>query len=140
MNNSEPTARFTYLGMEMVILGSVLLFVVSFHFPILRRQWRALLLTTLLVTLYGSALDAWAIQNDWGWFNPALTSGIWFGTLLLEELIFWLGTGFVTAAMTLVMAEGVERRIAWWALLVAFAFPSWLWLNHDETIFSGVRE
>lgn len=25
-------------------------------------------------------------------------------------------------------------------LLVTFAFPSWLWLNHDETMFSGVRE
>lgn len=106
---------------------------------ILLRQRRALLLGTALIVVYGSALDAWAIRNGWGWFNPALTSGIWFGSLLLEEAIFWIGTAFVTVAAALVMAEAVDRGIPWWALPIAFMFPSWLWLNTPENIFAEAR-
>ena len=127
-------ARLTYLEMEVAIIGSALIFVVLFHFPILWRQWRALALATALVVVYGAALDAWAIANGWGWFNPALTSGIWFGSLLLEELVFWLGTAFVTVAAALVMAEAIDRGVPWWVLPLALVFPSWVWLNASENI------
>ena len=131
--------RFTYLEMETAIIGSALVFVVLFHLPILRRQWRALLLATALIVVYGSALDAWAIRSGWGWFNPAFTSGIWFGTLLLEELIFWIGTAIVTVAAALVMAEATDRGIPWWALPIAFAFPSWVWMKAPENLFAAAR-
>lgn len=121
--------RWTYLATEVVIIGGALVFIVAFHFPVLWRQGRALALTTVLVTLYGAVLDALAIANGWGWFNPALTSGIWFGSLLFEELIFWVGTAFVTGAAALVMAAAVDHGIPWWALPWALFFPSWLWLN-----------
>lgn len=129
MLDPSGLGRWTYLATEVAMIGGVLVFIVAFHFPVLWRQWRALLLTTALVAIYGSALDAWAIRKGWGWFNPALTSGIWFGSLLFEELIFWLGTAFVTVSAALVMAEAMDRGIPWWALPLALAFPSWLWLN-----------
>lgn len=132
-------ARLTYLEMEVVIIGSAFAFVVLFHLPVLWRHWRVLLLATALIVTYGSALDAWAIRSGWGWFNPALTSGIWFGSLLLEELIFWIGTAFATVAAALVMAAAADRGIPWWALPIALLFPSWLWLNTPENIFAEAR-
>ncbi len=133
-------ALFSYLEMEVALIGGALVFVVLFHLPILWRQWRALLLATALIAMYGSALDAWAIRNRWGWFNPALTSGIWFGSLLLEELIFWVGTAFVTVAAALVMAEAIDHGVPWWALAVALMFPSWLWLNTPGSILAGANK
>ncbi len=132
--------RFSYLEMEVALIGGAFVFVVLFHFPILWRQWRALASATVFVVIYGSALDAWAIRNGWGWFNPALTSGIWFGSLLFEELIFWLGTAFVTVAAALVMAEAIDHGVPWWALAIALMFPSWLWLNTPESILAGANK
>ncbi len=122
-----------YLATEVVIIGSALVFIVALHLPVLRRQGRALALTTIPVTFNGGTLDAWPIANGRGCFSPALTSGIWLGSLLFEELTFWAGTAFVTAAATLVMAEALDRGIPWRALPLAIAFPSWLWLNVPGT-------
>ncbi len=124
--------RFTYLAMEAAVIGSALGFFLVFHTPILWRQWRALGLGTVLIAIYGSALDAWAVRSGWGWFNPDLTSGIWLGTLLLEEIVFWIGTAFVTAMAALVMAEAADRGVPWWALPVALVFPLWLWGNIEN--------
>lgn len=140
MVNWNWLARFTYLEMQVAIIGGAFVFVVLFHLPVLWRQWRTLLLATALIVLYGTALDAWAIRSGWGWFNPALTSGIWFGSLLLEEAIFWLGTAFVTVAAALVMAEAIDHGIPWWALPVVLMFPSWLWLNTPESILAGANK
>jgi len=139
MFDLDGLGRFTYVAMEAAIIGGALLFVVAFHIPILWRHWRALALTTALAVIYGSALDAWAIRSGWGWFSPALTSGIWFGSLLLEELTFWIGAALVTASAALVMAEATDRGTPWWALPVALVFPSWMWLNMSKPMMVGPR-
>jgi lycopene cyclase domain-containing protein len=107
----EPLGRFTYLAMEAYIIGGVALVLWAFHFQFLwKRRW-TILLGVLLVSTYALPLDAWAVARGWGGINPVFVSGIYFfgGSLLLEEIIFWLGTSFVTISAVLIFAE-LERR------------------------------
>ena len=121
--------HLTYLATEVAFIGSALAYIGLFHFPILWRHWRTLAVTTAVVVSYGSVLDAMAIHNGWGWFSSALTSGLWLGSLLFEEIFFWIGTAFVSAAAAIVMVEAIDIGIPGWALPVALMFPSWLWLT-----------
>ena len=95
MFDLDGLGRFTYVAMEAAIIGGALLFVVAFHIPILWRHWRALALTTALAVIYGSALDAWSIRSGWGWFSPALTSGVLFWLALM---IVYVGAAWESAA------------------------------------------
>lgn len=123
-----PSPHLTYFAMQAFIIGGAVGYMVVAHLPVLWSRRRPLLLATLLIVIYGCALDAWAIHSGWGWFDPRLVSGVWLGDLLLEELSFWTGTAFVTVAAALVMAEATERHIPWWVLPATLVLPSWLWL------------
>ena len=110
-------SHLIYFFMEAYIIGGVAFVLWAFHFHFLwQRRW-VILLGTLIVTAYALPLDALAVARGWGGFNPAYVSGIYFfgGSLLLEEILFWLGTSFVTISAVLIFAE-LERR----------GTPSWL--------------
>ena len=138
MFTPEFLRRFTYLVMEAYIIGGVAVVVLSLHFRFLwERRWM-LLLGTLLVSAYALPLDAWAVAHGWGGFNPAYVSGIYFfgGSLLQEEIIFWLGTSFVTISAVLIFAELEGRGVPWWVLPVGVFLPiEWL----AEQTAPGVR-
>jgi len=125
----DALRRFTYLAMEAYIIGGVAVVLWLFHFRFLwERRWR-ILLGTLLVSAYALPLDAWAVARGWGGFNPAYVSGAYvFGSsLLLEEIIFWLGTSFVTISAVLIFAELERRGVPWWALPAGVVLPiEWL--------------
>ena len=117
--------RFTYLVMEAYIIGGVAIVLWAFHFRFLwERRW-GILLGTLLVPVYVLPLDAAAVARGWGGFNPDSVSGIYFfgGSLLLEEIIFWLGTSCVTISSVLIFAELEGRGAPWWVLPAAVILP-----------------
>jgi len=117
--------RFTYLVMEAFIIGgvTVVLWLAHFHF-LWERRWM-ILLGTLLVSAYALPLDALAVARGWGGFNPAYVSGIYLfdGSLLLEEIIFWLGTVSVTISAVLIFAELESHGMPWWVLPVGVFLP-----------------
>lgn len=121
----EFVGRLTYLFMEGYIIGGVAAVLWLVHFRFLWKQRWGILLGTLLVSAYALPLDAWAVAHGWGGFNPAYVSGVYFfsGSLLLEEVLFWLGTSFVTISAVLIFAELERRGVPWWALATGVILP-----------------
>lgn len=124
MPTLEFLSRLTYLAMEGFFIGSVAAALWLFHFRFLwARRWR-ILAGVALVSAYALPLDAWAVARGWGGFNPAYVSGLYFfGSLLLEEVIFWLGTSLVTISAVLIFAELERRGVPWWALPAGVILP-----------------
>lgn len=121
----ELLRRLTYLFLEGYIIGGVATVLWLGHLRFLwKRRW-GVLLGALLVSAYALPLDAWAVARGWGGFNPAYVSGVYFfgGSLLLEEVLFWLGTSFVTISAVLIFAELERRGVPWWALAAGVVLP-----------------
>lgn len=121
----EFLLRFTYLAMEAYIIGGVAVVLWVFHLRFLwERRWR-ILIGVLLVSAYALPFDAIAVARGWGSFNPAYVSGIYFfgGSLLLEEIVFWFGTSFVTISAVLIFAELEGRGAPWWILPTTVILP-----------------
>lgn len=117
--------RFTYFVMEAFIIGGVAFVLWAFHFRFLwQRRW-AILLGTAIIAAYALPLDAIAVRRGWGGFNPAFVTGIYFfgGSLLLEEILFWLGTAFVTISAVLIFAELERRGVPRWLLAAGVFLP-----------------
>lgn len=125
----EFPGRLTYLLMEAYFIGGTAAALWLFHFGFLwERRW-IILLGVLLASAYALPLDAIAVARGWGGFNPDYVSGIYFfgGSLLLEEIIFWLGTSFVTISAVLIFAELERRGVPWWMLPTGVILPiNWL--------------
>lgn len=139
MSALEFLRRFTYLTMEAYFIGGVAIVLWLVHFRFLgQRRW-SILVGTLLVSAYALPLDAWAVAQGWGSFNPAYVSGIYVfgGSLLLEEVIFWLGTSFVTISAVLIFAELERRGVPWWALPAGVVLPL-EWVAAFTPVTTGV--
>ncbi len=120
----EFLAPFTYLAYQAYFIGLALLIEWGLHYRRLwRRRWR-ILAAVVLITLYGGGLDAWAVSQGWGWFNPRLITNVWFGPLLLEELTFWIGTSLATVSVVHIFADLEEAGAPWWCLPADFIFYS----------------
>ena len=117
--------HFTYLFMEIYIIGGVAFVLWIFHFRYLWSLRYRILFGVLIVTVYALPMDALAVRKSWGGFNPAYITGIIFfgGALHLEEVIFWLGTSFVTLSAVVLFAELEDQGVPWWALPAAVILP-----------------
>lgn len=125
MFTPEFLLRFTYLVMEAYIIGGVTVVLWLAHFRFLwERRW-IILIGALLISAYALPLDAVAVARGWGGFNPAYVSGIYFfgGSLLLEEIIFWLGTASVSISAVLIFAELERRGVPGWVLPASVILP-----------------
>jgi len=118
-------SHLAYLLTEAYIIGGVAFVLWAFHFRFLWQRRGVILLGTLIVTIYALPLDALAVARGWGGFNPAYVSGIYFfgGSLLLEEIFFWLGTSFVTISAVLIFAELQRRGTPGWLLAAGVFLP-----------------
>ena len=125
MGTVDFLRRFTYLVMEVEIIGGVTFVLWALHFRFLWMRRRRILLGILLVSAYALPMDALAVANGWGGFNPAYVSGIYFfdGSLLLEEITFWLGTSFVTISAVMIFAELERRGMPFWLLPLGVFLP-----------------
>jgi lycopene cyclase domain-containing protein len=117
-------SHFTYLGYQAYFVGMAMTIEWGLHYRRLWRQRWRILAVVALITLYGSALDAWAVSQGWGWFDPRLITNIWFGTLLLEEITFWIGTSLATVSAVFIFADLEESGAPWWRLPGDFIFNS----------------
>jgi lycopene cyclase domain-containing protein len=117
-------SHFTYLGYQTYFVGMALVIEWGLHYRRLWRQRWRILAVAGLITLYGSALDAWAVSQGWGWFNPRLITNVWFGPLLLEEITFWMGTSLATVSAVMIFAGLEESGAPWWRLPIDFIFNS----------------
>jgi lycopene cyclase domain-containing protein len=118
-------SHLAYLLMEACIIGGVAFVLWAFHFRFLWQRRRVILLGTSIVSAYALPLDALAVARGWGGFNPAYVSGIYIfgGSLLLEEILFWLGTSFVTISAVLIFAELERRGTPRWLLAAGVILP-----------------
>ncbi len=117
--------QLAYLVMEACIIGGVFFVLWAFHFRFLwARRWR-IFLGSALVSAYALPLDAFAVAHHWGGFNPEYVSGIYLfgGSLLLEEIIFWLGTAIVTISAVMIFTELDRKGVRWWKLPAAVILP-----------------
>lgn len=123
--------HFTYLFMEVYIIGGVAFVLWAFHFCDLWRLRYRILLGVLIVSVYALPMDALAVQRGWGGFNPAFITGVTFfgGALHLEEIVFWLGTSFVTLSAVMLFAELEDRGVPWWALPAGVILPIGLMIS-----------
>ncbi len=123
--------HFTYLFMEAYIIGGVAFVLWAFHFRALWRLRYRILLGVLTVLVYALPMDALAVRRGWGGFNPAFITGITFfgGALHLEEIVFWLGTSFVTLSAVMLFAELEDRGVPWWALPAGVILPIGLMIS-----------
>jgi len=117
---TEFLPRFTYLGYQTYFIGLALAIEWGLHYRRLWRQRRHILVAVALITLYGGGLDAWAVSQGWGWFNPRLITNVWFGPLLLEELTFWIGTALATVSAAHIFTDLEEAGTPWWRLPADF--------------------
>lgn len=120
----EFLAHFTYLGYQAYFIGLALFIEWGLHYRRLWRRRQPILAAVALITLYGGGLDAWAVGQGWGWFNPDLITNVWFGPLLLEELTFWIGTSLATVSAVHVFADLEEAGVPWWRLPADFIVSS----------------
>lgn len=118
-------SHLIYIFMEAYLVGGVAFVLWAFHFRFLWRHRKTILMGTLIVTAYALPLDAIAVARGWGGFNPTYVSGIYFfgGSLLLEEVLFWLGTSFVTISAVLIFAELEQRGTPRWLLAAGVFLP-----------------
>lgn len=132
MVSIESVRHLTYFATQVYFIGGVALVLWLFHFRYLWERRQVILISTVLVSLYALPIDAWAVAHGWGGFNPDYVSGIYFfGSLLLEEVSFWLGTSFVTVSAVLIFAELERRAVPWWMLPAAVVLPLAFFANID---------
>ena len=117
---AELLTHLTYLSYQAFFIGLALFVEWGLHYRRLWRQRRRILAAVAFITLYGGGLDAWAVSQGWGWFNPDLITNIWFGSLLLEELTFWIGTSLATVSAVYIFADLEEAGAPWWRLPADF--------------------
>lgn len=125
MQTADFLRRFIYLAMEVEIIGGVAFVLWALHFHFLWARRHRILLGVLLISTYALPMDALAVANGWGGFNPAYVSGVYFfnSSLLLEEIIFWLGTSFVTISAVMIFAESERRGVPFWLLPLGVFLP-----------------
>lgn len=141
----EHLRHLTYLFLEGYIIGGVATVLWLAHLRFLWQRRKPILLGTLLVSVYALPLDALGVARGWGGFNPAYVYGIYFfgGSLLLEEILFWLGTSFVTISAVLIFAELERRGVPWWALPAGVVLPvEWLagLAGQEELLVPGLAQ
>jgi lycopene cyclase domain-containing protein len=117
-------AHFTYLGYQAYFAGLALAIEWGLHYRRLWQQRWRILAVTGIVTIYAGGLDAWAVTQGWGWFDPRFITGIWFGPLALEELTFWIGTCLATVSAIYILADLEEGGAPWWRLPFDFLLHS----------------
>jgi lycopene cyclase domain-containing protein len=117
-------AHFTYLGYQVYLVGLTLAIEWGLHYRRLWRQRWRILAATAVVTLYACTLDAWAVAQRWGGFDPRFITGIWLGPLALEEITFWIGTSLATVSAVCAFADLEEAGAPWWRLPFDFILYS----------------
>jgi lycopene cyclase domain-containing protein len=117
-------AHLAYLGLQAYFVGLALAIEWGLHYRRLWRQRGRILAVAAIVTLYAGALDAWAVTQGWGWFDPRFITGIWFGPLALEELTFWIGTSLATTSAIYVFVDLEDGGAPWWRLPFDFILHS----------------
>ena len=116
--------HFTYLAYQAYFVGMALTIVWGLHYRRLWRQRWRILAVTGIVAVYAGALDAWAVAQGWGGFDPRYVTGIWFGPLALEEITFWIGTSLATVSAIYAFAGLEAAGAPWWRLPVDFIIHS----------------
>ncbi len=102
-----------YLALLMVWALPPLMLQTGFGADILVRSWRYLLITVLPMTLYLAVADKLAISSGTWTINPeqSLNSFV-FGTLPIEELIFFFMTNLLVAVgVTLICSTTSQSRL-----------------------------
>ena len=94
--------QLTYLIWLGLFIGLPLLLLLRWQ-PQLRRQRRALGLTTLGALVGGWAWDAWAVQFGIWFYDPDHIVNLWFLGLPLEEWLWISGVTLMFGSLTVVL-------------------------------------
>lgn len=78
--------------------------------PILRRNFREVLLASLIGTVFFSAIDGFAIRSGIWFFDPRMILGIYFGPLPLEEVLFFFLTSLLVSQSLVVLLPAGYRH------------------------------
>lgn len=77
----------------LFILGGCLIITLPLEFVLgarVYRRWRVALFATVPVIVVYAAWDLLGIVRDHWWYNPTYVSGVRFGLVPLEELLFFV--------------------------------------------------
>ncbi len=98
-----------YLGSILFWAGPILAIQWGFGWPYLLENWKVVLTGVMVPTTYLWIADAWAISQGIWTISEDYTVGITFGSLPLEEALFFLVTN-VFVVQGLVMYQWVAER------------------------------
>lgn len=88
---------------------------VIFGMDILAANWRVLLLGIVPTTIYLWILDITALTAGTWTIDPQQTTGIKFGVVPIEEMVFFLMTNLIIVfGITLMNSESSHKRAAFW--------------------------
>lgn len=105
---------------ELSYLGYTLLFTVPFllffwlrkeFFDILKKSRKAIILSTLLLTLYGSVI--WTVALQWGaWsYNPDKITRFKILGVFIEDITWWFLIGLLFSSFISIAAHYEEKRV-----------------------------
>jgi lycopene cyclase domain-containing protein len=103
----------TYLAITLVWALPPIGLQLIFGADILWRHIRLVLLTIIPMTIYLSAADSLAITSGTWTIDPDQSTGLFLGSLPIEEAIFFLLTNVLIGfGITLLLADESEKRLA----------------------------
>jgi lycopene cyclase domain-containing protein len=78
--------------------------------PILRQNFREVLLASLIGTVFFSAIDSFAVRSAIWFFDPKQILGIFVGPLPIEEVLFFFLTSLLVSQSLVVLLPVGYRR------------------------------
>lgn len=106
----------TYLAIILAWALPPIMIQLAFGADILWHYRKIVALTILPLFVYLSAADSLAISSGTWTINPGKSSGLFIGTLPVEEAVFFLVTvTLISFGLTLSLAHASQKRWAGWA-------------------------
>jgi lycopene cyclase domain-containing protein len=121
-----------YLALILVWALPAIALQLAFGADILWHYRRLAVLVILPVFFYLSAADSLAISSGTWTIDPDQSLGIFFGTLPVEEAVFFLATVVIICfGLTLALARASQLRWMIWMNQIRAATPNSFWIPYE---------
>jgi undecaprenol kinase len=97
--------RATYLAYELLFTAPFLVFLALRYGALLRKNFKAIACTVLLLTCYGAFIWPWGLQAGTWRYNSEKILGIFLFGAHIEDILWWFFTAFLYASFIAISLE-----------------------------------